>query len=202
MKSVLPAIAASCWALIFAPAALAQSAPEAVARESPPTVPIERLIATVAKKTGKTFVVDPRVRAEVVIIGKSVPDLSYEQLQAVLEVYGFIALEDAGLVRVVPDTLMKTTPTPIVTPKDVRPASEIVTAIISVKNVSAAQIVPILRPMVPTVGTLVAFMQTNSLIIVDNFANVRRIEQIVRALDNTPTRATPAAPATSGDNEH
>ena len=69
MKSVLPAIAASCWALIFAPAALAQSAPEAVARESPPTVPIERLIATVAKKTGKTFVMTKSAAGRTLTIG-------------------------------------------------------------------------------------------------------------------------------------
>jgi type II secretory pathway component GspD/PulD (secretin) len=51
-------------------------------------VPIERLIATVAKKTGKKFVVDPRVRANVVLVGEEASELTYPQFLTVLEVSG------------------------------------------------------------------------------------------------------------------
>jgi hypothetical protein len=55
--------------------------------------PIDRLIARVAKKTGKKFVVDPRVRANVIVAGEEPSEISYPQFLTVLEVYGFIAMK-------------------------------------------------------------------------------------------------------------
>jgi general secretion pathway protein D len=52
-----------------------------------------------------------------------------------------------------------------------------------VKSVPAAQLVPILRPLLPQQAHLVAIACTNVLVIVDTFANVQRIEKLVRALD-------------------
>jgi general secretion pathway protein D len=203
MRNVILA-AAACWLGCAALPALAdQSASEVSAREPATTVPLERLIAGVARKTGKTFVIDPRVRAEVLIIARSPPDFSYEQLLGVLSIYGFIAYEDAGLVRVVPDVEMKTIPTPVITSKETRPADEVVTEVVALKHASAAQMVPILRPMVPQAGTLVAYASTNSMVITDHFANLRRMEQLVRALDDTPLwPKTAPAPESGGATEH
>jgi type II secretory pathway component GspD/PulD (secretin) len=187
------------------PALADQPSSEASAREPAATVPIERLIAGVARRTGKTFVVDPRVRADILIIARTPPEFSYEQLLGILEIYGFAAFEEAGFVRVVPDAAVKTLAMPVITSKDTRPASEYVTEIVTVKNVSAAQLVPILRPFVPQVGGMVASSETNSLILVDTFANLRRIEQIVRTLDNTSLRRPQAAAPAGGnssDTEH
>jgi general secretion pathway protein D len=144
-------------------------------------VPIERLIATVAKKTGRRFVLDPRVRASVILVGQDPSELTYPQLLTVLAVYGYFAVDDDGYVRVQPDASIRVN-APLITSKDTRPSAQYVTQIIVVRNISAAQLVPILRPMVSQPGHLAA-TQTNSLIITDQFANVRRIESIVRTLD-------------------
>lgn len=160
----------------------AVSAP-AVRQSTEPTVPLERLIALVAKKTGKMFVLDPRVHGDVVLIGRSPTEISYTDLLGILEVYGYVAIEAPGSVRVVPDANVRVEPIPTITPKDTRPGPEYVTEIITLKNIATAFLVPILRPMVPQNGQLVAYPQTNSLIIVDRFENVRRIEALVRALD-------------------
>ena len=198
MRSVLVTVAAS-WLTVAASAASAESPPSASPPPADSSVPLERLIASVAKKTGKTFVVDPRVHADVVIIGRAPAEVSYAELLGVLDVYGFAGVEDSGFVRVIPDSAIKVQAVPTISPKDTRPASEYVSQIVTVKNVPAAQLVPILRPMIPPFGSMVAFPATNSLIIVDRFANLRRVEGLIRALDSTSLSKSQAAAPASGE---
>src|SRR6267378_2019167 len=71
-------------------------------------------------------------------------------------------------------------------PNDVsRTSDEIVTQIISMKNVSAAQLVPILRPLIPQYGQLAAYAAGNMLIISDRASNVSRIVRIVQRMDES-----------------
>jgi general secretion pathway protein D len=155
-------------------------------------LPIDRLITTVAKKTGKKFVVDPRVRANIISAGEEPSEISYSQFLTVLEVYGFIAVDDGSLVRILPDAGIRQEPIPTINSKDTRPASECVTQIIPLKYVSAAQLVPILRPMLPQYAHLVALPSANTLIISDRFADVRRIEALTRSLDTPENKPAPA----------
>jgi general secretion pathway protein D len=154
-------------------------------------VPIERVIEAVGKKTGKKFVLDPRVHAYVELVGQEPSEISYAQFLSVLEVYGYIAVDDGGLVRILPDANARQEPIPTITAKDTRPASEVVTELIPLKYVSAAQLVPILRPMIPQYGHLVALPSANTLLIVDRFANVRRVEGIARSLDTPENKPAP-----------
>lgn len=108
-------------------------------------VPIEQLVVIATKKTGKRFVLDARVHANVVLIGATPSDLTYLEFLTVLEFYGFAAVEDGKLVRIVPDANLRQYATPIITTKDTLPGAEFVTEIITVKNVSATQLIPILR---------------------------------------------------------
>jgi general secretion pathway protein D len=157
-------------------------------------VPIERLVATVAKKTGKQFLLDPRVHTNVVLVGQEPSEITYPQLLTILDVYGYATVEEAGYVRVAPDANIRSEPIPTITSKDARAASEYVTQIIPVKNISAVELVPILRPMLPQQAQLSALPSANTLIVVDRFANVRRIEALVRSLDtpeNKPREGDP-----------
>jgi general secretion pathway protein D len=72
---------------------------------------------------------------------------------------------------------------PLLSDKETRAESEIVTDVYRVKNSSAAQLVPILRPLLPQYGHLAADVCSNMLIIVDTYANVRRVEAVVQRLD-------------------
>ncbi len=58
--------------LLLASSALADGESPSLARASPPHpgVPVSRLIAAVARKIGKKFVTDPRVKADVMIVGQ------------------------------------------------------------------------------------------------------------------------------------
>ena len=118
-------------------------------------VPLAHLIALVSKKSGKKFVVDPRVRAEVVLLGQDPSSVSYSDLLTILGVYGFAGVEGGGYVRVVPDANVRYL-APLISGKETRPDSEWVAKVIPVHSVSAAQLVPILRPLVPQQGHLAA----------------------------------------------
>lgn len=97
--------------------------------------------------------------------------------------HGFVAFEQAGVVLVLPDAGARTLPSPLLTEKDVRPDDEIVTDTLQVKNAPAASFVPILRPLLPQSAHLVADFCSNTLVIVDTYANVKRLEALVRRLD-------------------
>jgi general secretion pathway protein D len=95
-------------------------------------------------------------------------------------------------VRVLPDANMRQEPIPTISAKDTRPSSECVTQIVPLKYVSAAQLVPIRRPMLPQYAHLVALPSANTLIISDRFAHVRRIEALARSLDTPENKPAPA----------
>jgi len=64
-------------------------------------------------------------------------------------------------------------------------SDEIVTQVVQVRNVSAGQLVPILRPMMPQAAHLAAYPSANMLIISDRAANVNRIMRIVQRIDRS-----------------
>lgn len=119
-------------------------------------IPIEKIVAAVARKTGKKFVLDPRVHASVVLIGQDPATMTYPQLLAVLEVYGYAAVDAAGYVQIVPAAMIRQEAIATITSKDIRPDAEYVTQIIPLKYISAAWLVPVFRPMLPQQGHLVA----------------------------------------------
>ena len=167
--------------IVASPCAGAQSETAPTPREG--GVPIATLIEAVAKRTGKTFIVDPRVQGEALLIGVDPARIDYAELLSVLQVHGFAVIARGDVVRVIPDANVRQQPVAIVTGKESHPDAEFVTKTFTVKNVPAAQLVPILRPLLPQVGHLVAFPCTNMLMIVDTFGNVQRIEKLVQTLD-------------------
>jgi general secretion pathway protein D len=147
------------------------------------TVPLDTLIATVAKKTGKKFVLDPRVRAPVTLIGEEPSSVTYDELLTILDVYGFVAVQTGGYVVVQPDAYTREEQLPVVSGNEKLPDNQAVTAVIHVKSLPAGFLVPILRPLVPQWGHLAAMVCSNDLIIVERFASVRRMQTIIKAMD-------------------
>jgi general secretion pathway protein D len=162
-------------------------------------IPAAQLISSIAKKTGKRFLIDPRLRADVLLIGQDPASLDYAGLLSTLNIHGFAAVEQGGYVLIVPDAGIRSLPLPLVTGKEAHPEAEHVSKIISVKNVSAVQLVPLLRPLLPQQAHLAALPCTNVLIIADTFGNVKRIEKLVQTLDTgepyTPEKCGTREPA-------
>lgn len=145
---------------------------------------IHSLISTVSKQTGRNFVVDPRVKAKVTVISTDPvnADGLYEVFLSVLQVHGYSAVPAGDLIKIVPDVTAKQGPVPILG-EGQDSTDQLVTQVIPVINVPAAQLVPILRPMVPQQGHLAAYAATNSLIITDRSSNIQRLMEIIRRVD-------------------
>lgn len=141
---------------------------------------IQAVIDTVAELTGKSFIVDPRVKGKVTIIStrKMSPDDVYQMFLSILDVHGFSAVESNDVVKILPDADAKHASTP-----NRGEGDELVTQVVEVNNIAAAQLVPILRPLVPPQGHLAAHAQTNTLIISDRAANVARLVRIIGRID-------------------
>jgi general secretion pathway protein D len=147
---------------------------------------ITQIVQAVAAATGKSFILDPRVRAQVTMYSSAPmsPPAFYQAFLSILEVYGFIAVPAGNnIVKVVPDADAREMPG-VDLPSQVSSTSdEIVTQVIGVKNVSAAELVPILRPMIPQYGHLAAYPPSNILIISDRASNVHRMMAIIQRID-------------------
>jgi general secretion pathway protein D len=147
-------------------------------------VNIEQIIAGTAKKTGKKFLVDPRVRAQVTLVGLDPNNLDYPTLLSVLQMHGFAAFDEGKYVAIVPDASARQQAIPLMTGNDSFANAEYVSRVISVKSMPASMLVPVLRPLLPQQAHMVAMPCTNTLLLVDTFANVKRVEKIVSAMDN------------------
>jgi general secretion pathway protein D len=147
---------------------------------------ITQIVQAVAAATGKSFILDPRVRAQVTMYSSAPmsPPAFYQAFLSILEVYGFIAVPAGNNIeKIVPDADARYHPS-IDLPSQVSSTSdEIVTQVIAVKNVSAAELVPILRPMIPQYGHLAAYPPSNILIISDRASNVHRMMAIIQRID-------------------
>jgi general secretion pathway protein D len=146
---------------------------------------ITQIAEAVSAATGKTFIIDPRVRAQVTMLSSTPmsPEAFYQTFLSILAVYNFIAIPDGSVVKILPDANARQSPS-IDLPDSVSATSdEIVTQVVDVKNVNAAQLVPILRPMIPQYGHLAAYPAGNILIISDRANNVNRMIRIIRRID-------------------
>ncbi|MFT5895499.1 MAG: general secretion pathway protein D [bacterium] len=145
---------------------------------------IHSLIQTVSRQSGKNFIVDPRVKARVTVIS-STPlnaDELYETFLSVLQVHGYAAVPSGDLTKIVPDVNAKQGPVPEFS-ENSRFSDQLVTKVIKVANVPAAQLVPILRPLVPQQGHLAAYASTNTLIVTDRASNIERLTTIINGID-------------------
>jgi general secretion pathway protein D len=146
-----------------------------------------QIIQAVGEVTGKNFIIDPRVNAKVTMVSSTPmsPAAFYEAFLAVLQVYGYVAVPSGRVIKIVPNTDLRQLPGNDL-PNNVSSSSdEIVTQIVTLKNVSAAQLVPMLRPLIPTYGHLAAYPGGNMLIISDRASNVSRVVRIIQRMDES-----------------
>jgi len=144
---------------------------------------ITMIAQAVSAATGKNFIIDPRVRAQVTLLSAAPmsPNAFYQTFLSILEVHGFTAKREGLVIKIVPDANAEQHGMP---PDQVGSTSdEFITEVVNVKNVDAAQLVPILRPMVPPYGSLAAYPAANILIISDSSSNLNRLIRIIRGLD-------------------
>ena len=165
---------------------------------------INQIIQAVGEVTGKNFIIDPRVNAKVTMLSSTPmsPEAFYQAFLSVLQVYGYAAVPAGKVIKIIPNTDVRQSPS-LDLPASVSSTSdEIVTQIITMKNISAAQLVPLLRPLIPQQGHLAAYPSGNMLIISDRASNVARIMKIVERMDESgdePIEVIPLHNASASD---
>jgi len=146
---------------------------------------IRQIIEAVGEVTQRNFIIDPRVSAKVTMLSSTpmTPEAFYETFLSILQVHGYIAVPSGDLIKIVPDATARQYAG--ATNTSGAGGDDIVTQVIQVQNVGAAQLVPILRPLIPQYGHLAAHPGSNMLIISDRSANVARMVSIIRRIDQS-----------------
>jgi general secretion pathway protein D len=157
------------------------------AASSASTMDLGKLISAVSQKTHKRFLIDPRVRGSVDLGGIDARDVTYPILLSILQIHGFAAIPDGGIVSIVPDANVRMMATPLVSPDNIKGEdADIVTTIIPVNNVNAAALAQVLRPLVPQYGILSSVPDRNAILVTDRVSNVKRVVAIIRAAEKLP----------------
>ena len=179
------ALVASLAAALLARPALGQDEPVTLNFTN---ADIEAVVKAVAEITGKSFIVDPRVKGTVTIVSaRPVPRaLVYPTLLSALRMQGIAAIEGDNVVRIVPESEAKVQGGPVGRGPVTGPGDRLVTQVIPLRYESAAQLVNVLRPMITPSNTIAAFPGSNALVITDYADNLRRIEKVIASLDQPP----------------
>ena len=172
------------------PAAVPQAAPsppaalEAQRRREEQSVDITELLENVSQATGMEFLVDPRVTFRVYGVPK-IDNPSYAELLTILRMHGYTAVNVGGRVNILPDSNVRFMPVRVLNRDEASvPDDEYVTRIIETPN--APQLVPVLRPLMPQSAHLAAVAgeegEPGKLILMDTYANIRRMTELIREL--------------------
>src|SRR5262245_33448174 len=149
--------------------------------------PIELVIETVAKLTGKSFIYDDRVRGNVTVIaGPNVTvEEAYKIFESILQVKGFTTVPSpGGMLKIIPIRDAKESPIDTVEGARGTPDRDLfITRLIPLKFVKAETVNNTLKPLVSKDANVIAYAPTNTLILTDTAANIRRLMHIIEQID-------------------
>ncbi|VAX17495.1 General secretion pathway protein D [hydrothermal vent metagenome] len=171
---------------------------------------IKAVVQAIGKMTGKTFLLDPRVKGTVDIISSSPVSTSivYDILITTLRLHGFTAIETNGVTKIVPEALAKHYGGPVVKNRtslrwapikgqDMEPTIEpyngtgktgmagdrIITQVYPLTHVSAKEVLSTIKPLVGPTSVAMAFQSSNTLLITDYASNIKRLDEVIANLD-------------------
>ncbi len=153
---------------------------------------IQELIKFVAEATETTIVVDPAVKGKVKVVSSKPVSRAelYDLFLSILEVHGYTAVRSGGVVRVIQSKDARSAPVTVRDDEGQRGNDEYVTQVMRLKNISAAKLIPVLRPLVPQQAHMAAYAPSNAIIISDVASNIDRIAAIIERMDRTATQET------------
>jgi len=145
------------------------------------------VVETIARITGQNFIYDDRVRGRVTIVSPSevTVDQAFAVFESVLKIKGFTAVPGpGGVLKIVPVRDAKESS--IETIKDNRPSPNrdaFVTRLVPLLYIDAEAITNTIKPLVSKDASMVAYAPTNTIILTDTEANIRRLLSILEAID-------------------
>lgn len=148
---------------------------------------IDAVTRTIGVITGRNMVVDPRVKGTMNLSSEKAisPAAAYNQFVTALRLQSVVVVESQGIFKVVPEADAKLQ-TSVVSAGGVNPkagGNQILTQIFNLNYDSAANLLPVLRPLISPNNTINVNPGNNSLIITDYADNLQRIAKIIAASD-------------------
>jgi general secretion pathway protein D len=149
---------------------------------------IRIFIKTVGQLTGINFLVDDKIQGTVTLISPSKIRIGeiYSVFESVLQTKGFAAIPVGSLVKIVPRAEGAKSNVPIrlgCDPDAIPITDSLVTQIIPLQHADVAQVSTVVTSLLSTGGQVVAFPETNTIIVTDASSTIHRVAQIVRGLD-------------------
>lgn len=153
---------------------------------------IQELIKFVADVTGATIVVDPSVKGKIKVVSSRPVNKSelYDLFLSILDVHGYTAVRTGNVIRVIPNKDARSSPVGVPSGELESINDEYVTQVIRLENISAAKLIPVLRPLVPQQAHMAAYAPSNAIIISDIASNIQRIVEIISRIDSSAVQNT------------
>ncbi|TDV11055.1 type II secretion system secretin GspD [Paraburkholderia caballeronis] len=158
---------------------------------------IDQVARAIGAATGKTIIVDPRVKGQLNLVSENpVPeDQALKTLQSALRMQGFSLVQDHGVLKVVPeaDAKLQGVPTYVGNAPTAR-GDQVITQVFALRNESANNLLPVLRPLISPNNTIAAYPSNNTLVVTDYADNVRRIASIIAGVDSAAGQQVQVVP--------
>ncbi|MBN8474437.1 type II secretion system secretin GspD [Sulfuritalea sp.] len=147
---------------------------------------IESVVKAVSIISGRNFVLDPRVKGTINVVSSSpiAPELAYPILISALRLQGFTVVEGngTGVTKIIPEADAKTHAIPTTTQSGLG-EYRLVTRVFAIRGESAAQLVPILRPLVSASNVINVYPANNTLVVTDYADNIKRLEKVIATIE-------------------
>ena len=149
-------------------------------------VDIQVFIKFISELTGRNFVIDEKVKGKVTVISptKIAVDEVYKVFESVMEIYGFTTVPAGDVIKVIPALEARGKNTELRLKREVAaPGDRIVTQILSLQHASPDEMKKVLDPLISKTSIILAYAPAGMLIITDVLSNIKRLQEIVTALD-------------------
>jgi len=146
---------------------------------------IKAFINEVATITDQNFVLDPRINGNVTVISNKAlsRDEIYQLFLSVMQVNGIAAIESGTTTKLVPDNIAKQSGVAV----DLRGDSvgeSLATRVIYLTNTQAAEVLGVIRPLMPQSAHAAAVPGVNALVLSDRADSLNQLTALIRDLDS------------------
>ena len=146
---------------------------------------IKAFINEVATITDQNFVLDPRINGNVTVISNRAlsRDEIYQLFLSVMQVNGIAAIDSGTTVKLVPDNIAKQSGIAV----DLRGDSvgeSLATRVIYLTNTQAAEVLGVIRPLMPQSAHAAAVPGVNALVLSDRSDSLNQLTALIRDLDS------------------
>lgn len=159
--------------------------PETIESFDFPNVEITDIIKAISELTGKNFIIDPGVRGKITIIAPSKISVAeaYKAFLSALAINGFTVVPSGGFMKVKSARNAQRDNIETFSGAYYPNSDQMITRIIHLKHISAAQVNRDLRILPSKDGEMNIYEPTNSIIISDYGSNIDRVMKIINQLD-------------------